>query len=183
MILLLCAALLSGCGSGAENRASFLEFQERLLQAETLDFTVRITADLEDRVETFTVDCRRERSSLRLTITEPELLSGISARVEEDGARLEYDGVILDVGTVTTQGLTPMSALPVILSAGESGHLEQLWREKLEDRSLLAARLDLTDRGDVTLYLDSETLAPVCAEIQAGERTVLRCDFIRWTWN
>ena len=50
-----------------------------------------------------------------LTLTAPETVAGLTARIEEDEGWLEYDGAILETGELAPGGLTPMGAIPALL--------------------------------------------------------------------
>ena len=109
-------------------------------------------------------------------ILEPELVAGIKARVSEDTTQLEYEGVILDIGTLSDNGLSPMSALPVLVKAMREGHLDIVWTED----DMLAARIIPSDDITVTLWLSKE-LVPLNAEISCDEKTVAFIEITDWS--
>ena len=56
-----------------------------------------------------------------LTLTEPEWAAGLTARITGEEGKLEYDGLILETGSLDGEDLSPMSALPQLLEAARSG--------------------------------------------------------------
>ncbi len=94
-VLALCL-LLSGCGSGVKKQ--YEQFSSALVQRDSLSFTARLRAEYEDKTAEFTLKYARDESGQTITVTEPEIIAGISARIAGDGTALEYDGMILDTG-------------------------------------------------------------------------------------
>ena len=108
-------------------------------------------------------------------MTEPEIIAGISARIAGGGTALEYDGMILDTGELDAYGLTPMSALPVLVSAMESGHLESFRKED----GLLVLELVPEEHLAVTVWFDEE-MRPLKAELVSEGRLRVACAIENW---
>ena len=89
---------------------------------------------------------------------------------------LSYGGVVIGAGPLNEDGLTPVSAVPVILQAMAGGHVELLWR----DGDDLAARLYAGENSRCTVWLDGD-LTPTHAEIASNGRTVISCGISEWT--
>lgn len=66
-----------------------------------------------------------------LTLTAPETVAGLTARIEEDEGWLEYDGAILGDRELAPGGLTPMGAIPALLETARSGYLDTCVLEEL----------------------------------------------------
>ena len=96
------------------------------------------------------------------------MLRGIKANVMGKNLSLEYDGAMLDIGTLDDAELSPMSSLPLIVQAMRNGHLEISW---VED-DMLAARIIPADDYVVTLW---------SAEISYKENTVVLVEISDWS--
>ena len=57
---------------------------------------VAVTADYGQRVYEFLLSAAVDGDETVLTLREPELAAGITARIGEEGGALEYDGLALD---------------------------------------------------------------------------------------
>ena len=131
--IMLCILLvLSACGGNAEDE--FGSFCAELEQAQSIGFTAKLRAEYEDKTANFKLAYTQNAEGIKVTVIEPETISGISARVKDDSARLEYDGVILDIvmpevgGIETLQVIKEINPdLPVIMlsSAGTSQKLKE----------------------------------------------------------
>ena len=144
----LCLILLCGCAD--DGKSQFLEFVNVVSSAENISFSAKVSA--------------------------PEMLRGIKANVAGKNLSLEYDGAMIDIGTLDDAELSPMSSLPLIVQAMRNGHLEISW---VED-DMLAARIIPADDYVVTLWIDS-SLTPRSAEISYKENTVVLVEISDWT--
>ncbi len=104
----------------------------------------------------------------------------VSAQYDEKTAEFtlayEYDGAMLDIGTLDDAELSPMSALPLIVRAMRDGHLEISWVEN----DMIAARVIPADDYVVTVWIDSN-LTPCSAEVCYKENTVVSVEISDWT--
>lgn len=171
--LMMTLLLLTGCGRReAKLENEFAAFRENLRAAQSIEAQVSLSCDSGDVVSQYGLRLSWNEDETRITVTEPELIAGISAVVTDGGARVEYEGVMLGVGELA--GLTPVSALPEMLKAMAYGYEELLWRED----DYLAARLWLDEESVMTLWLSEGV--PVCTEISAAGQTVMTCRFESW---
>ena len=166
--------LLTACGNSAE--ASFVRFVSSVSACEALSFTADIRAEYKTRSVNFTLKYSQDDDGAVIEAVKPEIISGVKARVADDGVSLEYDGAILALGELKGEGeVSPLSAVPTLIKAMREGHIELAWNED----ELLAARLIPADGVAVDLRLDSE-LVPVFAEISYGENTAVFIDITDW---
>lgn len=98
---------------------------------------VEITADYGQRVYEFLLSAAVDGEETVLTLREPELAAGITARISEEGGVLEYDGLALETGPLDGDGLSPVSALPALLSAARSEYMAECTLERTGDSELL----------------------------------------------
>lgn len=172
--LMMTLALLTGC-AGRANRLEqdFSVFREQLRSAEALECAVSLCWNSGESLSEYGLELSAGDDSCRVTVTEPELIAGISAVIGEEGAALEYESVMLGVGELA--GLTPVSALPELLRSMAYGYAELFWRED----DYLAVRLWMDEEAVAELWLLDGR--PVCAEIAADGVTLATCSFENWT--
>lgn len=172
-LLVLCL-LLSGCGERAAKK-EFEDFSQELAAREALSFRAALNFQYEDRSLDFSLGYARDSQGETVTVIEPEIISGLRARLSPKGDTLEYEGLILDTGAPGT-GPSPMSALPLLVRALCSGHLESCRRE--QDMSVW--ELIPEDGTSVSVWLEEGPLVPVKAEIYLEGRLWASCLIENW---
>lgn len=188
--VLMMTLLLSGCGAGsgqesAERAASRARAEYLGLSAWSAQ--VEVTADYGQRVYEFTMDARWEREGETvLTITAPELIAGITARVSGEEALLEYDGASLSTGALTGEGLTPMEGIPFLMETLLQGYVARCAFEGEGDSRRLRLECCDPDAGPgegagCTLWLSPDSLDLVRAEISWDGAAVLTAVFTNFT--
>ena len=170
----LCLILLCGCAD--DGKSQFLEFVNVVSSAENISFSAKVSAQYSDKTAQFTLGYEQTADGASVSVIEPEMLRGIKANVTGKNLSLEYDGAMLDIGTLDDAVLSPMSSLPLIVQAMRNGHLEISW---VED-DMLAARIIPADDYVVTLWSDS-SLTPRSAEISYKENTVVLVEISDWS--
>lgn len=173
LIPLLSCLLLAGCGSAA--RPQFDAFSQELAQRDALSFTAELTAAYPDRTASFSLRYALEGDVQRVTVLAPGRISGISARVEKGGTALEYDGLILDTGDLDSYGLTPMSALPMLVDALCTGHPDAFWEEDGHE----AVELLVDDHTTVQVWFDEGI--PCRAELICDGVVTVQCEINNWS--
>ena len=143
--------------------------------AENISFSAHVSAQYDEKTAEFTLAYEQTNDASSISVVEPELLSGIKANLSGESLSLEYDGAMLDIGTLDDAELSPMSALPLIVRAMRDGHLEISWVEG----DMVAARVIPSDDYVVTLWIDSG-LTPRSAEISYKENMVVSAEISDW---
>ena len=116
---------------------------------------------------------------------DPRLMDSIAGTGTEwkDGqTRLDYDGISLETGPLSPDGLSPADALPVILSACQSGAiLESGWTSWGETEHCLYLLIQnpntASQESKVALWADPETGSLLQAEILWEEHRVISFSF------
>ena len=179
---LMISLLLSGCGeSGRGLQRRVEEQRERFASAEEITFTADIRADLGKEVFDCTLLCTAGPDAASVEVMAPESVAGIRAQTGTDGLTLEYDGVSLAIGAIGTEGLSPLSAPPLLVSALRTGVPEHCWTERDGDRALIAAETYVTDAAALTVWYDAEELTPVHCEFSRDGTVVLDCGIREFT--
>ncbi len=131
---------LAGCsGEGAPNGDQVaIEVRSAYLSMTACEATLNLTADYGERIYEYKLSMDYVRNGeTRLTILEPENVAGISARVTTEGTTLEYDGMTLETGPMDAEGLSPISAIPVLLDTIIQGYIAETSLEPWGDAELL----------------------------------------------
>jgi hypothetical protein len=177
-LLMIPLLLLPGCGEREETMQDSLDaFRQAVTLAEHISFQAALTADYGDTVQSYTLAVDYDGQETVMEVLEPTLLAGVQARAKGGESSIAYDNVLLAAGALDAQGLTPVSAVPAMLTAMASGYVELLWWED----GYIAARLYVGDDCACTLWLEPDTLTPVHGEIISGGRRVLSCELTDWT--
>ena len=179
--VLMMTLLLTGCsGKGDSAQQEGVLVRSRYRDMDTWQGTFDLQANYGERVYQFTVELGGSREEgTALTVTQPELLAGITARITSQGEGvLEYQGTGRSLGVLDEGGLTPMSALPTLIEAVGEGYIDRCaWRTQGEEKLLEVVCRDPTvEAGEGTEYVltfDPETYALVGGEVQVAGETVL----------
>lgn len=184
-MMMLCL-LLAGCGgagpaSTAEQRA--LELRGNYLSMTAMTAHAAVTADYGRRIYEYELDLAwaREGETV-LTVTAPENIAGVTARLAAGETALEFDGVRLETGPLDSGGMSPIDAVPALLAAAREGFIAECGTEALGEAEALriCCRDPDSPAGtgrEVTLWLDPDTGALRQGELADGGFTVLRCVF------
>jgi hypothetical protein len=148
-----------------------------MLEADNLELTTQVTADYGERVFDFTLRYTGGAEDGTLEIMQPEPIAGLKATVSVSGGTLEFDGVALDTGAVTKDGLSPAQCIPVLISQWQSGYISGCNFEKLGDCETLAVTTDITQTVSQRTWFDKKTHLPIKAELYDGGVMVIGCLF------
>ncbi|MCI8593676.1 MAG: hypothetical protein HFF09_00275 [Oscillospiraceae bacterium] len=187
--LLLCFAL-TGCGGdgqNAEQQAAAL--RTRYLSMTVCEGRVSVKADYGQRVYDYVLDFTWSRESgLTVTVAEPELVAGVTARVTADGSQLEYDGAVLETGPLGDDGLSPLSALPVLLRDAQERYMAECCETNLGETSALQVTCrdpeGAAGQGaETVLWFDSQTGGLLQGELYEDGYMVILCTFDSFTFD
>ena len=183
MTLLLCSCKAAG-GETPEEAA--LAVRDAYLDGAGWNADADITASVGNKVFDFTlaVQWRREGETV-LSITAPELLAGIIARLAKGETVLEYDGAGLSLGLLDDSGLTPVSAVTACMEQIQRGWMAKCAWAGENDAHLQISFQD-PEREDnagtqFLLTFDRAGYALLSAEVSAQGRTVLSAQFSDFT--
>ena len=166
---------LSACGND-KAQESFESFLASLRESEGLSFDASLRSEYDDKTVEFSVRYASDSEGCSVTVTRPDLISGISAHVRKGESELHFDSLILDTGELTDFGLTPMSALPMMIDGLLNGYTESVWEENSE----IAVHIEAADALDVQLRLDKYSLTPLSAELISGGKVKVFVDISNW---
>lgn len=125
--VLMMTLLLSGCQAGTAGETpedAALAVREEYKALAGWSATVDVSVCYSETVYDFTLDARWQRKGETvLTVTAPDLLAGVTARIAEGETVLEYDGAGLSLGLLDGEGLTPVSAVTALMEQIETGYM------------------------------------------------------------
>lgn len=168
-------------GSQAEQLA--LDIRGEYMSMTGCAASMEVIADYGQRVYEYGIDLtwQREGESV-LTLTAPENVAGVTARLAEGETALDYDGVRVETGPLDDTGLSPISAVPVLLDYAQRGYIAACGMETVEDREVL--RVDCRDPEgtpgpgrECILWFDPDTHALLRGELSQDGYTVIQCVF------
>ena len=186
-LLLLCP--LTACGGEEDPEQQALAMRTRYLSMTTCGGTASVTADYGQRVYEYTLEISWQREEgLTVLVKEPELLSGVIARVSTEGSQLEYDGAILETGPLDGEGLTPISAVPTLLADLQERYLAECAVTELDGvpALLLTCRDPEGTAGsgsETMIWLDQTTGNLLQGELYQDGYRVILCKFDSFTFD
>ena len=184
--VLMTTLLLAGCGQAGVSEAEELALAIRgeYLAMERCAARAEIIADYGQRVYRYEMAVAVSGEETTLTLSAPETVAGLTARLTGEESLLEFDGVSVDTGPLDESGLTPVSAPPALLEAARSGYMTACALE--EDGALL--RVDCGDPEgapgtgtETTLWFDASTHALTRGEISVDGFRAILCEFSDFT--
>ena len=164
--------LLTGCGGGQEGEtgaeALAVAIRGEYMAMTAYSLQAQVNADYGQRVYDFTLSVTSDGEETTVVIREPEMLAGVTARMDGDEGILEYEDLSLETGLLDGESLSPVSALPTLAD----GVLEVHCADPEEDAG--------TGR-EVTLWFDTQTHALTGGEISQDGRRVITCEITEFT--
>lgn len=182
--------LLTSCAGKDENSADemTLNIRTEYMAMNAFCATVDVVADYGQRVYEYTLGVTWEKEGETvLTVIEPEIISGITARVKNGSSFLDYDGISLETGMLSTDGFSPMEAIPAIINYITSGYIAQSGFEETQEGNRMlwiCCRSPESTSGtgaEAELWFDTATHNLLRAEILYDGYTVIQCAFIEFT--
>ena len=188
--VLMMTLLLSGCKAGGgeespENLAAQIRGEYLNLAGWTA--VMDVTVDYGERVFDFSLEASwQKEGDTVLTITAPEIVSGITARIVDGEGYLEYDGASLSTGPLTGEGMSPLEAVPFLMEQVTKGYMAQCSFEgEAENRILKVQCRDPEGTEGVgtecILYFDPATHDLLGMEVSYDGFTVLTARMTNFT--
>ena len=186
--LLMMVLLLSGCKGrmALTPEMAALALRDTYQNLAGWSSAVDVTAEVGDKVFDFSLDASWQREGETvLTITAPELLAGITARIADGETVLEYDGVGLSLNLMDGKGLTAVSVVPWLMEQVGSGYMAKCaWVG--ENRELLQITFrdpeaEPNTGTEFRVTFDRETLALNEAEVSMDGASALTAVFHNFT--
>ena len=175
--LMISLLFLGGCAVADTGMEEFKAWQEALRTAETVSFTAAVTADFGDKTFDYAAVLSYADGTAMVELQEPEILRGVMLRTADGGMTLAYDGASLELGDL--DGLSPASALPLVLEALQSGRVLDAARVSEDGVDCRVFTL-ASAPGELRVWLLRDGLVPTRAELSEKGRVTLICDIADW---
>ncbi len=173
-LFLLCGC---GCGGGKSVDTEMRELQEALAACESFRLVADLRADYGDRVYDYRVRFDGNAEEGTVSILAPENVAGAAVRFGADGTALGFDGTDVYTGELLPEGLSPVDALPMMVSAWREGLVTETVRERLDDTDCLASVFMISEEVSLRTWFDRCTGLPLRAEVSFDGYTVLTASF------
>lgn len=186
MMTLLLLCLLAGCGAN-ESSAPDEQVRENYAALTSFSGRAQVTADYGEKVYQYEVTLAGDLTGGRLEVTAPESIAGTGFNWSDGGGSASFEDVTLETGALSSDGLSPVDAMPLILNALTTGKLTASCEETLEGEEAL--RLTLANpsypegTSAVLVWLSSEDNALRRAEITWEGTTVITYVFTDFTFT
>lgn len=180
IVLFVIVFLFAGCNNESSEMHRAAALRDSLAQCKQFQFTAKITADYEDRVHHFSLDCQgNSEGEVSFTVIEPDSISDISGTLSASGGKLTFDDKLLAFPMLADGELSPVSAPWLLIKALLSGYLSSCGA----DGQYLRLTIDDSYEEDalqLDIWLGSNEL-PVHAEILWQGRKILTMDVENFT--
>ena len=182
-LMMLLVFPLTACGGkdgGNEAEKILTQVRGKYLEMSACSGHADLTADYGQRVYTYGMDFTwQQEGETLLTLTAPEIVAGTTAHIAAGETALEYDGVMLETGPLNEAGLSPVDALPALLTYAREGFAAECAMEEEESPRLhVICRDPETEPGMGTqadLWFDPETGTLLRGEVSNEGQTVIQC--------
>ncbi|MCL2569108.1 MAG: hypothetical protein FWE12_06730 [Oscillospiraceae bacterium] len=165
---------LTACSREQDPMERALEIRDRF-QTSTQRFAAELVADYGDRVHHFTL--RFDSAASTLEVLAPEIIAGVVIELSESGTVLHFEGAELNTGPLTEDGLSPLAALPIIVHQWKEGLITGAHHETFQGIRTVVLTTDISDRVRHMTWFNTETGAPIRAEILSDGFAVITIAF------
>ncbi|MBS5145051.1 MAG: hypothetical protein KHY89_05975 [Butyricicoccus pullicaecorum] len=170
------AVFLSGCGKSAPPAGETVRGHFEDLQ--TAQMKVKILCDFGQSALEYRVDYEynKEDNDL-LTVTEPEAIAGVQVEIAgQQDFTLQYRDAALEFGRDAIAGLTPVDSIADLvydLCTGEPTEIGKDTIDGVQAVSLHYETMDVQPKISKTVWLEPDTMTPLCAELYCdGQKRV-----------
>lgn len=184
--VLMMTFLLIGCKGGtagiSEAEELALSIRTEYIEMTACQANVTITADYGQRVYQYGLTAAVNGEETVLTLTAPETVAGITARLSGEENLLEYDDVIVETGPLNEEGLSPVSALPVLLECAKSGFITATTFETVGEQEILRVMYGDPEEEagtgtETSLWFDKDSHILLEGEVSVDGLRVILCEF------
>lgn len=170
LCFLLVVLMFTGCDKKNDSFENAMLLRDKLLKCSSCTFDAKITADYEDRIYTFDMNCRMDQNgSVAFSVSAPETIKGITGTLSESGGGLTFDDQILAFQMLAEGMITPVGAPYHMVEALRSGYMQASC--EYEDGIFLQINDSyMDDQLKADIWLKDGTTPEVCELYWEGRR-------------
>lgn len=169
-ICLLCVLLL-GCNNAKSQMERALLLRQQLLGANGCSFTATVSADYEDILYTFALNCHADKQGkITFTVLSPEEIAGITGVIGSQGGKLTFDDKMLSFPLLADGLMSPVCMPWLVLRAAREGFIKSCGDEA--DGICISINDTYAQEAiNVDLFTDSND-KPIHADIMLNGRRI-----------
>ena len=175
--------LLTACG-GDTDADRVPEVQTLYAALHSYAAEVKIDLPREDETLRYTLALTKDGDELSVRVLAPDALRGVTAHIDGETLALEYEGAVLDAGTLNP-GVSALSCVPLLLRSFSESYITAQSTERFGGQDALRVCFE-TDCGGEKLgcavYFSAEN-APLYAEIAENGKIILFAEFTDFTFG
>lgn len=177
--------LLVSCGSSGKGEAENWRSRYQSMTGCTMEAAV--TCDQKGLEWEGTLRCAYTvDGESTVEVLAPETIAGIKAVISEKDWHLEYEGDVLNMGTLTPEKVSPADSLPRLMNALRNGWLLEENEEQWNEETCLRVSVDQTGEQGAkivsTVWLRQTDGTPLRAEIAVDGEIILTAEFTNFTF-
>jgi len=170
---------LSACGTHGDEKEELVSSLAAITGAE---YTARVTASFPAREAEFTLSFSSSPEKTRICVISPEEIAGVSCSVNPDGATLEFDGAVLEIGELDESGISPLSCISTLMHSWKKGDFAEISPCVIFGKSayLAVSREDMASVPvEYRTWFSKEDFLPLYSEIFSDGERIITCNFER----
>ncbi len=173
-MLLLLSFVLTGCGVKKEEQR-LNDFSASLSTRDDLGFVGKLRCEYDDMTVNFTLQYRQTDEGCRISVLQPEEIEGLAVSLDNNGSVLEYDELFINTGELDRFGLSPLSALPLLVNTLKNSFMDSVHTEG----DFTVYTLIPADDVQVDVSFDNN-MNPVYAELISNGKVRVFCEIESW---
>ena len=178
---------LTACGEGGMTMNLDARYLQRYAALTGFEARAEVTADYGERVYQYQVALQGDLTQGSLEVLSPEGVAGCAFHWSEGGGEMSYEGVTLETGRLSDDGLSPADAMPLILNTLTTGRQCSAGRQTLEGEETVCLELSNPaypeGTSTVLVWLGEEDGGLRRAEVTYDGATVITLAFTSFSFT
>lgn len=180
LMIFLLVFLLTGCSDAESSVKPGMELRSQLLNGNGCKFDAVITANYGSAIQTFTMSCiSDEAGNITFSVLEPDVISGITGKISQEGGRLTFDDQALAFSLLADGQITPVSSPWIFIKTLRGGYIRACETKK-DGMHLIIDDSYEDDALQMDVYLSADNL-PRQADILWRGKRILSIDVKNFT--
>lgn len=169
--------LLTACtGDAGTDRVTEVQTFYAALQG----YAAEVKVDIPRETETlhYALSLTKDNDAVTVRVLAPDALRGVTAHIDGEALALEYDGAVLDAGTLNPR-VSALSCVPLLLRSFPESYITAQSMERFGEQDALRVCFETDCNGEklgCVVYFSAEN-APLYAEIAENGKIILFAEF------